>query len=128
MFPLSRNSVKIVAAGALVALAAFATPVSAYEMVQKSGPVPPHEPILVTVGQKHVIAFFVPGNGQCNVQAVIWNADDLEAKSAARVRVNLNPSQTALIDSSATETLTLKCGDYAESLSAIDSDQQFASR
>jgi hypothetical protein len=128
MFPLSRNSVKIVAAGALVALAAFATPVSAYEMVQKSGPVPPHEPILVTVGQKHVIAFFVPDNGQCNVQAVIWNADDLEAKSAASVRVNLNPAQTALIDSSATETLTLKCGDYAQSLSAIDSDQQFASR
>src|SRR5262249_3849047 len=128
MFPLSRNSVKIAAAGALVALAAFATPVSAYEMVQKSGSVGPHEPILVTVGQKHVIAFFIPGDGQCNVQAVIWNADDLEAKSVARVRVSLNPRQTTSIDSSATETLTLKCGDYAQSLSAIDSDQQFASR
>jgi hypothetical protein len=33
-----------------------------------------------------------------------------------------------LIDSSATETLTLKCGDYAESLSAIDSDQQVAAK
>src|SRR5215467_3899258 len=128
MFPLSRNSVKIVAAGALVALAAFATPVSAYEMVQKSGPVPPHEPILVTVGQKHVIAFFVPGNGQCNVQAVIWNADDLEAKSAARVRVSLNPRQTTSIDTSATETFTLKCGEFAESLSAIDTDRQVALR
>ena len=128
MFPLSRNSVKIAAAGALVALAAFATPVSAYEMVQKSGSVGPHEPILVTVGQKHVIAFFVPGNGQCNVQAVFCNADDVEAKSAGRVRISLNPTQTVSIDSSATETLTLKCGDYAESLSAIDSDQQVAAK
>ena len=58
----------------------------------------------------------------------MWNADDLEAKSAARVRVNLNPAQTALIDSAATETLTLKCGDDAQSLSAIDGDQKFASR
>jgi hypothetical protein len=128
MFPLSRNSVKIIAAGALVALAAFATPVSAYEMVQKSGPVVANEPILVTVGQKHVIAFFVPGNGQCNIQAVICNADDVEATSAIRIRVNLDPAQTALIDSSPTETLTLKCGDHAESLSATESDQQFVSR
>src|SRR5262249_1421991 len=128
MFPLSRNSVKIVAAGALVALAAFATPVSAYEMVQKSGPVGANEAILVTVGPKHVIAFFVPGNGQCDVQAVIYNADDQEATSAIRIRVNLNPAQTTLIDSSATETLTLKCGDYAESLSAIDGDQQVAAK
>src|SRR5262249_30717230 len=85
----------------------------ANEMIQQSGPVGPHEPILVTVAQKHVIAFFVPGNGQCNVQAVIWNADDPEAKSAARVRVSLNPRQTTFIDTSATETFTLKCGDFA---------------
>ena len=56
MFPLSRTCVKIAAAGALIVLAASAT--LANEMIQKSGPVGPHEPILVTVGQKHVIAFF----------------------------------------------------------------------
>jgi hypothetical protein len=43
----------------------------------------------------HVIAFFVPGDGQCNVQAVIWNADDMEANSAGGVRLSLNASQTA---------------------------------
>jgi hypothetical protein len=128
MFPLSRNSVKLTAACALVALAAFATPAGAGERAKNLGPVAAHEPILTTIGNKHIVAFFVPGNGQCNVQAVIWNADDLEAKSAAGVRVSLNPAQTALIDSSATETITLKCGDYAESLSAIDSDQQVASK
>jgi hypothetical protein len=128
MFPLSRNSLKIAAAGAIVALAGAATPSNAYERVQKLGPVEAHEPILTTIGNKHVIAFFIPGNGQCNVQAVLWNADDMEAKSAASVRTSLNPAQTLSIDSSPTETLILKCGDAAESLSAVDSDQQVSSR
>ena len=128
MFPLSYNSLKIAAAGALVALAASATSVSADEMVQRLAPVGANEPILTNVGNKRIVAFFVPGNGQCNVQAVMWNADDMEAKSVGGVRVSLNPAQTVSLDSSATETLTLKCGDYAESLSAIDSDQQVASK
>jgi hypothetical protein len=126
MFPLSRNSVKIAAAGAIFALAAFVTPVSSEVTGLTS--VGPHEPILTTVGNKRLVTFFVPDNGQCNVQAVFWNADDVEAKSAGGVRISLNPAQTVTIDSSATETLTLKCGDYAESLSAIDSSQQLASR
>ena len=112
----------------LVALSAPTNPASADEMVQNLGPVPAHEPILKTVGNKHVIAFFVPGNGQCNVQAVTWNADDMEAKSAGGVRLSLNPGQTVASDNSATESLTLKCGDHAETLAAIDTNQQVASR
>jgi hypothetical protein len=76
--------------------------------------------LLTTAGNKRIIAFFVPGNGQCNVQTVFWNADDMEAKSAAGVRFSLNPSQIASIDSSATDTFTLKCGDHAESLASVD--------
>jgi hypothetical protein len=59
---------------------------------------------------------------------VFWNADDMEAKSAGGVRISLEPAQTVSIDSSPTETLTFKCGDYAESLSALDSDQQLAAK
>lgn len=92
-------------------------------VVQHSGPVGPHEPIITTVGNKRVIACYLEGHGQCNVQAVIWDADDLEAKSAGRVRFSLNPGQPASIDSSATESLTLKCGEHAEMLAAIDTDQ-----
>jgi len=125
MFSLSRNFLKFAAAGALVALSAATTPAMTDEMVPAVGP---HEPILTTVGNKRVIAFFVPGNGQCNVQAVIWNADDAEANTAAGVRVSLQPGQTAYIDSSATELLTLRCGDYAETLAAIDTDKQVASK
>ena len=127
MFSLTRNFLKVASAAAVVALTAVSTPASANEMVQNLGPVPAHEPILKTVGNKHVIAFFVPGNGQCNVQAVIWNADDVEAKSAG-VRISLNPGQTVSIDSSATESFKLWCGDQADTLTAIDGNQQFASK
>jgi hypothetical protein len=127
MFSPTRNTLKVAAAAAVVALTALSTPASANEMVQNLGPVPAHEPILKTVGNKHVIAFFVPGNGKCNVQVVIWNADDVEAKSAG-VRVSLNPGQSASIDSSATESFKLQCGDQAETLAAIDRDRQFASK
>jgi hypothetical protein len=127
MFSLTRNSLKVASAAAIVTLTTVSTPASANEMVQNLGPVPAHEPILKTVGDKHVIAFFVPGNGKCNVQAVIWNANDVDAKSAG-VKISLNPGQTASIDSSATESFKLRCGDHAETLAAIDGDQQFASK
>jgi hypothetical protein len=127
MFSLTRNTLKFASAAAVVALTALSTPASASEMVQNLGPVPAHEPILKTVGNKHVIAFYLPGNGQCNVQAVMWNAEDVEAKSAG-VKISLNPGQTASIDSSATESFTLRCGDNAETLAAIDGDQHLASK
>ena len=120
MFPLSRNFLKFAAAGALVALTAVSTPAHADEMVQNLGPVGPHEPMIATVGGKRVIAFFVPGNGNCNVQAVIWNSDDTDATTAAGFRASLNPGQTASIDSVDNKSLTLRCGDYAETLAAVD--------
>jgi hypothetical protein len=127
MFPLSRNFLKFAAAGALLALTAASTPACAYEMVQNLGPVGPHEPMMVTVGSKHVIAFYVPGDGGCNVQLVIWNSDDTDANTAAGYRVSLNPRQTASIDSAENKSLTIRCGDYAASLAAIDT-KQFASK
>jgi hypothetical protein len=128
MFPLSRNFLKFAAAGALVALTAVSTPARADEMVQNLGPVGPHEPMITMVGSKRVIAFYVPGNGNCNVQAVIWSSDDAAATTAAGFRASLNPGQTASIDSADNKSLTLKCGDYAESLAAVDTDHQVASK
>ena len=128
MFSLSRNFLKFAAASTLVLLTAATTPASADDLVQNLGPVAHDQPILKTVGNKHVIAFFVEGNGQCNVQSVMWNADDMEAKSAVGVWFSLNPGQTASIHSSATESFTLKCDDHAETLAAIDTNQQTASR
>jgi hypothetical protein len=127
MFALTRNTLKFASAAAVVALTSLSTPVNANEMVQNLGPVPAHQPILKTVGNKNVLAFFEPGNGKCNLQAVIWNVDEIET-NPTRVRVSLYPGQSAYIDSSATESFNLRCGDHAETLAGIDGDQQFASK
>jgi hypothetical protein len=126
MFSLTHNSLKVASAAAVVALTTLSTPASADEIVQNLGPVPAHQPIVKTVGNKNVLAFFEPGNGQCNVQAVIWNVDEIET-NPTRVRVSLDPGQSASIDSSATESFKLRCGDQAETLAAFDGDQQVAS-
>src|SRR3990170_7122431 len=79
MYPLTRiRFLRFAAAGALVALTATSTPARADELIQNLGPVGPHEPMIATVGSKRVIAFYVPGNGDCNVQAVIWNNDSTD--------------------------------------------------
>lgn len=127
MFSLTHNTLKVASAAAVLAFTAVSTPASANEIVQNLGPVPAHQPIVKTVGDKNVLAFFEPGNGQCNVQAVIWNVDEIET-NPTRVRVSLNPGQSASIDSSATASFKLRCGDHAETLAAIDDDQQFASK
>lgn len=128
MFSLSRNIVGLAAAGSLALLTASVAPAMAGDMVQNPGPVGPEQPILATVGGKHIIAFFAPGNGRCNVQMVIWNAGDVEATSAGGVRVSLDPGQSAAIDGSGNESFTLKCGDGASTLSSMAGQQQFAAR
>ena len=120
MFSLTRiQFLKFAAAGAIVATIAASTPVRADEMVQNLGPVGPHEPILATVGSKRFIAFYVPGSGHCAVNAVVWNGDDTEGNTAARVWVSLNPGETVQIDTVESKSLTLRCGDYAETLDTV---------
>ena len=130
MFTLSRNFLKFTAASSLLALTAISAPASADEMVQNLGPVGAHEPILTTVGNKRVIAFYEPDNGQCVVNAVVFDKTDPDTgmTTAARVRVSLAPGQTASIDSAENKSLTLECGDRGEMLSAVDTNQQFASK
>lgn len=129
MFSLTHDQLlKIAAVGAIVAFSAASTPARADEMTQNLGPVGPHEPILAAVGDKRVIAFYAPGTGTCNVQAVIWNGDDTDAVTAAGIRISLDPGQTASIDSPENKSLTLRCGDYAETLAAVDAEHHLASK
>jgi hypothetical protein len=123
---MTHQFLKLVAAGAILALTAATTPASAEDMTQNLGPVGPHEPIHATFGNKNVIAFFTPGNGACALRAVVWNADDLDATSASQFRVSLTPGQTTQIDGSATETIKLQCGDFAKTLAIVNTDQQIA--
>jgi hypothetical protein len=130
MFPLSRNFLKFAAASAIVAFTAVSTPSRADELIQHLGPVGPHEPILTTFGNKRVIAFYEPDNGRCAINAVVYDKTDADAgtTTAARVRVNLNPREVVYVDTTDNKTLTLKCGDYAETLSVVDTDRQVASK
>jgi hypothetical protein len=128
MFPFSRNFLKFAAAGALVALTAVSTPARAVELVDNLGPVGPHEPILAWVGSKRIIAFYQPDSGNCAVHVVVWDPKDTNAESTMGFQATLNPGGTASIASVENKSLTLRCGDYAEHLAAVDTDRQVASK
>jgi hypothetical protein len=120
MFTISKLS-KLAAVGTLVALGGYNLPARAEELAQNLGPVGPHEPILTTVGNKRVIAFYEPGAGNCGLNVVVWDRSDEGGSSAARVRVSLNASQMVHIDSPDNQSLNLQCGDYADTLKIVDS-------
>jgi hypothetical protein len=121
MQPLSRK-LGFAAVGAL-ALTVASSPGYADELAQNLGPVGPNEPILTTVGSKRVIAFYVPGDGHCGINLVVWDRGDDSGNSAARVRVSLNPRQSVHIDSAENKSINLQCGEYAETLALVDTSK-----
>jgi hypothetical protein len=130
MLPLTRiQLLNFAAAGALVALTAASLPARADELLSNLGPVGPHEPILTTVGSKHVIAFYVPDSGHCAVNVVLWEKTDAGTDmtySSARVRISLNPGQIVHIDSVENESLNLQCGDEAATLAVVGTSELVA--
>jgi len=124
MYPLARF-LSFAAAGAL-ALSTASIPARADELAQNLGPVAPNEPILTTVGNKRVIAFYEPGNGHCAINVVVWDNTDADGNSAARVRVSLNPRQMVHIDSTENKSINLQCGDSAGSLALVDTSKMIA--
>jgi hypothetical protein len=119
MFTLSRTELlKLGAAGAMVALALISTHAYSGELAANLGPVGPYEPILTGIGNKQVVAHYAPADGRCSVNAVVW--EDVEAKTAARIRVTLRPGEIAQIDAATNESLNLQCGFDAQSLATVD--------
>jgi hypothetical protein len=111
-----------VAAGALLALAAGGVPAFAREWLTNLGPVGPHEPILVNLGDQRIVAFFVPDRGGCAVNAVTWKDTGPDAPYAsARVRIILKPGQIMHIDGAQPHAMGLLCGADASSLAATAS-------
>jgi hypothetical protein len=136
MFRLSHTCLKFAGIGSLVALCALGTPAHADELPQVLGPVGPHEPILTTVANHRIIAFYVPGGGRCALHAVVgydtgaveagYDTDADTDKSAARVRIILRPGQIVHLDSAEGESLNLRCGSDAQTLDVVDSDELVA--
>jgi hypothetical protein len=118
MTPLSRiRLLGLAGAGALAALTAASAPAHANEPLTNLGPVGPHEPILVRIGNQHIIAFFIPERGECAVNAVTWKDADANAPYASvRVRVSLKPGQLVQLDGSQRQSMGLVCGADASSL------------
>ena len=120
MYPLTRiQLLGFAAAGPLVVLAVASIPACADELAHSLGPVRPHKPILTTVGSKRVVAFYVSNGGHCAVNAVVWERTDVTAHSVARFRISLKPRQVIHLDS-VDASLTLQCGDRAETLAIVE--------
>jgi hypothetical protein len=123
MYTLSRlRFLSFAAAGALVVLAAANTSARAEDLPQRYGPVGPNDTILATFGNKRAIAFYEVDNGRCAISAVVYDKTDAETgqDTAARVRVSLDPREMVQIDSTDNETMSLQCGDRAETLMVVD--------
>jgi hypothetical protein len=118
MTPRSRiRLLGLAGAGALAALTAASAPAHANEPLTNLGPVGPHEPILVKIGNQHIIAFYIPERGECAVNAVTWKDADPNAPYASvRVRVSLKPGQLVQLDGSQRQSMGLVCGADASSL------------
>jgi hypothetical protein len=89
---------------------------------QEFGPVPAHQPIVTTFGNKGLIAFYEPDGAHCGLYAVVYNLSDESGTSAAQVRLSMNAGQVVNIDSPDNKSLSLQCGNSAEALKIVDSE------
>ncbi len=90
----------------------------------------PIEAISEHVGSKHVAGYFVNDDGRCQVVVMVeelWDPDqDTPGAPAARLRFDLRPSQSASVDSPENVSISLTCGDKAETLALASSDNRYA--
>ena len=76
--------------------------------------------IPTSVGNKRFIAFYEPDGGNCDLNVVMWDSADDSGDSPARVRLSLNADQRVFIDSSDHTSVTLQCGDFADTLKIVE--------
>jgi hypothetical protein len=110
-----------VTAGALLALATSAAPASAGDDTVNLGPVGPREPILVNMGDKRMIASYVPNGGNCFVSAVVFNGTSSDGRFAAtRIRVALHPGELFHVDGVEDRPVVLPCGFKGDMLTVLN--------
>lgn len=114
------------ALGSFVVLGGFGLPARGEEPVQNLGPVQAHEPIMTTFGNKGVIAFYEPDGIHCGLYAVVYNLADESGASGAQFRVRLDAGQVVNIDSPDNKSLSLQCGEFAQTLKIVDPEEVVA--
>jgi hypothetical protein len=107
-------------AGALIALIAGPAPAGADDAVNL-GPVGPHEPIIVKMGDKRMIASYVPNGGNCFVSAVVFDATTTGGGfSSTRIRVALHPGELFDVDGAEDRQVVLLCGFKGDMLTVLN--------
>jgi hypothetical protein len=119
MFDLSKIA-RYAAVGTFVVLSGFGLPARADDPIQHLGPVGPDEPITTTFGSKGVIAFYESDGIHCGLYAVVYSRGDESSASAVQVRMSLNARQVINIDGADQKSLSLQCGDNAETLRLVE--------
>ena len=120
---------KIAVIGALAAFTSLSVPASVPAVADdltNLGPVGPHQPILASVGSERVIAFYLPGNNQCALHAVIWDKSSDSEAAPARIRISLEPGQIIHIDSVEGDSVNLRCESNADRLAVVDTNDAVA--
>jgi hypothetical protein len=111
----------LAAASARAARVFAGTPASAEELKANLGPVGPYEPILATIGDKRMIAYYEPDGGKCSVSAVVFEASPSGGGDAStRVRVALHPGQIFHVDVVEDQRVVLTCGPDAGMLTVLN--------
>lgn len=110
----------IAAASALTALA-FTVPASAEQDLVNLGPVGPNEPIVTTVGDKRIIAYYTPDAGKCAINAIVFDKAAADrGRTSARVRVALHPGELFHLDSVVDQSIVLTCGPEAKMITVLN--------
>lgn len=108
-----------VAMTALVAGAA--APAVAGDAALNLGPVGPHEPILVKMGDKRMIASYEPNGGNCYVSAVVFDASpNGGGYGSTRVRVAVHPGELFDLAGVENQNVVLVCTPDASKLMVLN--------
>jgi hypothetical protein len=107
-----------------MALTAASAPTRGEELAINLGPVGPHQPVLASIGESRVVAFYTPDGGNCALEAVVWKNES--GDDAARVRISLGPRQVLHINSVEHKTLSLQCGERGEQLAVVNTPELIA--
>ena len=111
----------IAAASALTVLAGAFMASAGESNRANLGPVGPNEPILATVGSTRVIAYYERTNGNCAVNAVVFDTSpNGGGKASKRVRVALHPGELFHLDGIKGEHVVLTCGPDAKLLTVLN--------
>jgi hypothetical protein len=71
------------------------------------------------------MAYYLPGNGRCALQAIVWNLSH-DDSNPERIGISLGPNQMVQIDGDPGHSLNLQCGDNAKQLSVVNTANEIA--